>query len=259
MQTPLDRAHAAMIAAPEDDAARLGFYERVADAELFVLLEAEAEGDRISPEIFPIEDGSYVLAFDRAERLATFVGQPAPYAALSGRAIAAMLAGQGLGLGLNLATAPSEMLIPPEAVAWLSETLASGPAELDARLEELRTPSGLPERLIEALSSKLALAEGMARFAWLAGTTYEGGRRGHLLAFVGTAVGAAPALARAVSEALIFSGIEAGELDVAFVEAENPLAARLAKVGLRFDIPEPPRAAVPVAPGSDPDRPPRLR
>jgi len=30
--TPLDRAHARMLAAPEDDTARLGFFERLADA-----------------------------------------------------------------------------------------------------------------------------------------------------------------------------------------------------------------------------------
>jgi hypothetical protein len=35
--------------------------------------------------------------------------------------------------------------------------------------------------------------------------------------------------------------------------------ARLAKVGLRFDIPEPEEAPGPAAPGMDPDRPPRLR
>ena len=42
--TPLDMAHALMDAAPEDDAARLRFYERVADGELFLLLETEVEG-----------------------------------------------------------------------------------------------------------------------------------------------------------------------------------------------------------------------
>ena len=39
--TPLDLAHAATEAAPQDDAARLRFYERLADGELFLLLEAE--------------------------------------------------------------------------------------------------------------------------------------------------------------------------------------------------------------------------
>ncbi len=116
-ETPLDMSHAAMEAAPNDDAARLRFYERLADSEMFLLLTKETEGDQISPEIFDLGDASFVLVFDRIERLAQFVGKPAPYAALSGRVIAQMLAGQGIGLGVNLEVAPSQMLIPPEAVA----------------------------------------------------------------------------------------------------------------------------------------------
>ena len=38
--TPLDIAHGAMEAAPNDDAIRLAFYERLGDGELFLLLEA---------------------------------------------------------------------------------------------------------------------------------------------------------------------------------------------------------------------------
>lgn len=49
--TPLDRAVRAMAAAPEDDAARLRFHERLADAELFLLLAEEADGDHIAPQI----------------------------------------------------------------------------------------------------------------------------------------------------------------------------------------------------------------
>ena len=45
--TPLDTVHAAMEAAPQDDAARLRFYERLADSELFLLLTEEAQGDNI--------------------------------------------------------------------------------------------------------------------------------------------------------------------------------------------------------------------
>ncbi|MFD1344812.1 SseB family protein, partial [Litorisediminicola beolgyonensis] len=74
--------------------------------------------------------------------------------------------------------------------------------------------------------------------------------------------GAEAALARAVNEALVFSGVEAGALDVTFVADSDPLAARLARVGLRFDLPipeEPQERAAPSAPGSDPSKPPKLR
>jgi hypothetical protein len=259
--TPLDATHAAMEAAPQDAAARLRFYERLADGELFILLAKEAEGDNIEPELFELGDASFVLVFDREERLSQFVGREAPYAALSGRIAANMLAGQGIGLALNLEVAPSQMLLPPEAVDWLSETLGHGPQETEAQIEEVSPPGGLPEVLVTALDTKLATATGLARCAWLAGVAYSDGTRSHLLAFAGTVPGAEEALARAVNEALVFSGIEAGALDVAFVRDSDPLAASLTRVGLRFDLPEPeaPVKVERIAPGSDPDSPPILR
>jgi hypothetical protein len=199
-----------------------------------------------------------VVAFDREDRLGAFTGQPSPFAVLSGRTLAGLLAGQGIGLAVNLG-APSEELLPGAAVDWLAGTLAIGPTEVEARPEEIRPPAGLPGRLIASLTEKLAAAEGMANHAWLAGVSYDGGRRGHMLAFTGAVPGAEPALARAVSEALIFSGIEAGELDVTFLRETDPLTARLTRVALRFDIPEPAAPAGPMAPGTDPARPPRLR
>ncbi|MFO8128053.1 SseB family protein [Yoonia sp.] len=257
--TDLDQAHAVMEAAPEDDALRLRFYERLADTELFMLLGAEAEGDQITPEIFEIEDQKFTLVFDREERLSQFVGRVAPYAAVPGRALAQMLAGQGVGLALNLEVAPSAMLIPAEAVDWLVETLSHGPDETEARLTELSAPGGLPEAVVSGLDRKLAIAAGLARFAYLAAATYEDGTRGHVLAFIDAIEGAEKALASAAGEALTFSGIEAGMMDVLFVRASDPLAAHLAKVGLRFDLPKPEAPHVPGAPGMDPEKPPKLR
>lgn len=259
--TPLDHAHAAMEAAPADDAARLRFYDRLAGSELFLLLEAEAEGDRIRPQVFPVEGQSFVLVFDREERLTQFVGTEAPYAALSGRRLAEMLAGQGIGLGVNLGVAPSSILIEAGSVDWLAATLAKAPEEVEERAQEITAPGGLPEVLLTALDARLAAAEGMARMAYLVGTVYAGGRRGHLMAFVDPLPGAEPALARAVAAALTFSGIEAGSLDVGFFRASDPVSARLARVGLRFDLPEAPNAEplAGTAPGMNPEAPPRLR
>lgn len=257
--TDLDQAHAAMEAAPDDDAARLRFYERLADTELFMLLGAEAEGDQISPELFEIEDQQFALVFDREERLSQFVGRVAPYAGIPGRGLAQMLAGQGIGLALNLEVASSAMLIPAEAVDWLVATLSHGPDETEARLTEVSAPGGLPEAVVSGLDRKLAIAAGLARFAYLAAATYENGTRGHVLAFVDAVEGAEKALASAAGEALTFSGIEAGMMDVLFVRASDPLAAHLAKVGLRFDLPEPETPHVPGAPGMNPEKPPKLR
>lgn len=259
--TPLDRAHAAMQAAPQDDALRLRFFERLADAELFLLLTEEARDENISPEMFEVADGRFVLVFDREDRLAAFTGQVSPYAALSGRVLAQMLAGQGVGLGVNLEVAPSSILIPAEAVGWLTDTLGNAPDEVEARVSEVLPPAGLPETLVAALDQKLATAVGLAASAYLVGVVFEDGGRGHMLAFVDALEGAQPALAKAASEALTFSGIEAGAMDVGFFAASDPVAAKLAVAGLRFDLPQPQErlATRPEAPGSNPESPPILK
>jgi hypothetical protein len=258
METPLDRAHAAMEAAPEDEARRRAFYDRLALSELHVLLAEEPSGARVAPQVFPLDEGPVVLAFDLEERLSAFAGGPAPYAALSGRALAKMLAAEGLGLGLNLEQ-PSAILLPPAAMDWLAQRSAEAPRALSERPVALHPPGDLPEGLLAALDARLSAAGGRAEAAWLAEAEYAGGARAALLAFTGTAPGAEGALAQAAGEALAFSGLEAGWLDVAFVERAEAMARRLAAVALRIDLPAQPAPEAPAAPGSDPDRPPRLR
>lgn len=257
--TDLDIAHAAMDAAPDDDTKRLQFYERLADTELFMLLGAEAQGDQVSPELFDIEDQQFVLIFDREDRLAEFVGREAPYAGLSGRVLCDMLKGQGIGFALNLEVAPSAMLIPAEAVDWLSQTLGNAPQEAQARLTEVSAPRGLPEAVVTGLDRKLAIAAGLAKTAYLAAATYEDGGQGHVLAFIDAVPGAQDALANAAGEALTFSGIEAGTMDVLFARGDDALTAHLARVALRFDLPALHDPKGPSAPGMDPEKPPRLR
>ncbi len=258
--TPLDQAHAEMVETGED-AARLRFYERLADGELFLLLDQEPVDDAITPRVFPLEDGPVVLVFDREERLAEFAGTIVPYAALPGRVVLRQLAGQGIGIGLNLGVAPSAFVVPAGAVDWLTALLDRAPATFEARPERFLPPGDLPEILLRALDQKLARAAGLAGAALLAGVVYDSGHRGHVLAIVGAAEGAQPALANAVSEALTFSGLDAGELDVMFLDAGDPVLGQLAPVALRFDLPEPvaPERGRPAAPGSDPARPPILR
>jgi len=257
--TLLDAAHAAVSADPGNEALRLRFFERLADGEMVLLLEREAEGESLEPRVFELEEGPVVLVFDREERLASFTGGIAPYAALPGRVIAGLLKGQGIGMGVNLGVAPSSMLLPPEALDWLAETLEETPEEVEALPQEFLAPT-VPEAVVAALDGKLARAGGLAVAALLAGVVYQGGRRGHLLALIDAAEEAEPALARAMNEALVFSGIEAGELDVVFLASGAPVAQAMARVALRFDLPVPEvQDLSPAAPGMDPSRPPKLR
>ena len=256
MTTPLDRAHAAMQKGGPTE--RLGFYERLADAELKLLLEQPANGDRIAPRVFPLEDGPVILVFDTEARLAEF-DDGVDYADLSGRALMAMMRGKGLGLGVNLGVAPSSFLMLSSAVDWLADALGDGPEEAVARPDRIAPPTGISEVVIRALDAKLPGAAGLARHAWLSAVTYVDGRTGHMLAFTDPAPGAEAALARAIREALVFSGLEAGDLDVAFFAGSDPFVARLAKVALRFDVPEPDRIGAASNPGRTPETPPRLR
>ncbi len=257
--TPLDTAHDAMAASETDDHLRLTFYHRLVETELYLLLEDEAAAETVTPRIFATDEGRFVLAFDREHRLTDFTGGSAPYAALSGRALIATLAPEELGIGLNLGVAPSSILVPADAVRWLAATVSEKPEEIEASLAELLPPGGLPETLISTLDSKLATAQGLADMAYLVRTRSKTGTLGHLLAFIDAVPGAEPALSHAASEALIFSGIEAGQMDVAFFRSTDGMAAHLARVGLRFDIPPAPAPEAPSAPGMDPNSPPRLR
>ncbi len=242
------------------DASRLRFYERLADAELFLLLAHEATGDRIEPQVYPVDGENYVLVFDRIERLAEFAGQTVPYAAMSGRAVINLLARHSLGLGVNLGTAPSSILLPISAIDWLAEAIATRPSKRTERPTELHAPKSVPEPVLSGLQTKLELAAGFARQAYLAEVQYDGGRKSHILAFVDALPGAEPALSQAVSEALVFSGVEVGEIDVVFFESSDPICARLSRAGVLFDLPRPTRSASePAAPGMDPAKPPKLR
>ncbi|MGA1614226.1 MAG: SseB family protein [Lutimaribacter sp.] len=256
----LDKAHAAMEAAPNEDGARLRYYQILADTELCLLLRAEAQGDMIEPESFDLGDMRVVLVFDSEERLAQFTGAAAPYAAISGRVLAGMLAGQGLGLGVNL-EAPSAFLVPPEGVAWLVDTLGHTPQEAEARIQALHRPTGLPAVVLEALAERLSRMAGLAQAAFLVGAEYHSGGRGHVLAILNAAPRAQAPLAKAMAEALTFSGIEAGTLDVVFIDDSHPFLPQFRAQGLALDIPQPPQPKVQVvtAPGSDPDKPPILR
>lgn len=259
--TPLDAAHAAMERDGADEADRLRFFDCLADGEFFLLLEEEAAGTDLKPRIFALEDGPVVLIFDLEERMAEFTGGIAPYAALPGRVIAQVLAGQGVGLGVNLGVAPSQMMLPPEALDWLSGMLEDAPEEVEARPVAFAAPGDLPERLVEAVAGKLVRAGGLAAAAYLVAVRYQGGAKGHLMAFIDAAPGAEAALARAIREALAFSGVEAGMIDVVFLAGGDPVAGQVAQVGRRFDLPVParPERPAPSAPGTDPGRPPKLR
>ena len=259
--TDLDHAHAAMAAG--DEAASRQFYRVFADATVLLLLDHEPTGERINPRVFDLADGPVVLCFDTDERLASFGNGPLPYAALPGRIIAQHLAGQGVSLGLNLGSgAASETLLAPDALQWLADMLQASPEEVQATPQAFYPPRGLPTGLADALTFTLDGAAGLALAALLVQVRYSDGRRGHMLAVIDAAEPAKQPLARALAEALQFSGVDQGELDVTFLASTDPVVPKIAQAAQVFAVPAAPPAplrAEPAAPGSNPDRPPKLR
>ena len=211
--------------------------------------------------VMETSDGSLTMVFDLEDRMAEFSDQPSDYVALSGRRIAKLLAGQGLGIGLNLGEAPSAMILPPEAVKWLAEAAIGDDEEIEAKPLEISKPVGIPEALITALDSKLANMAGVVGAAHLVAVKYENEEQGHMLALVNVPAPAKTGVSEALSEALRFSGVEAGRLDLAFLAIDDPHLENFARVGLGFEIPELvlPKSNAPSAPGMDPDKPPILR
>ena len=260
--TPLDAAHAAAAAAPEDDALRLALHGRLLEADLHLLLETESEGDRLAPWVLTLESGPVVLAFDRDDRLAEFLattlGAPAPYAALTGRRLVALLARQGLGLGINLGVAPSEMLLPPAAIDWLAALAASRPERTEGAARRFAPPP--PDPALEAaLAARLDGLGGLFEAAHLAAADLAEGPR-LLLAVTGVPETAEPAVAAAVAETLRFLD-GAPPLDVTFLAPDAPALAAITAVARSFHPPVAAATAPPArpGPGRDPARPPILR
>ncbi|NRA99929.1 MAG: SseB family protein [Rhodobacteraceae bacterium] len=257
IQTPLDRAFAEMT--PEDDASRLRFLGRLAAAEVFLLLKEEPTGKVIDAQVFPIDPEPVALIFDTEDRLTSFHGGPAPYAAMSGRSVAQVLAGQGIGLGLNLGTGVSDFVLSSEGLNWLADVAVQDIGAQTAKLVAVHAPKGVPDAVITEIDARLAGFEGQASRAYLALGELENGGTTHVLVVVNAHTAAQRAIAEAVNAALVFSGVEAAALDVTFVEDQDALIPRLEAVGLRIDLPEPEVPSTPAAPGLDPDAPPRLR
>ncbi|MEL7088512.1 MAG: SseB family protein, partial [Planctomycetota bacterium] len=249
--TRLDAAITALQAQPEDETRLRAVYAALAGTELCLLLAQDAEGDTITPKVFPLETGPVVLAFDSEERLSDFAGA-APFAALSGRAAAELLSGRGLSLGLNLGTA-AEYIVAAEALAWLLEQRVAL-AQSENPPVAFHPPAALPEHLLPEIEARLAAQQGLARQAVLVDARYADGTTSPLIGFIAAQDGAEPALSALIGEVLAIAGLDPAAWGIGFFEAKGALTDRMIATGLVIDIPMPSEPPTP-----DPSRPPRLR
>ncbi len=249
-ETPLDRA-ALQVAAEGSDAAWRLLLSRVSATDLFLLLEAEAEGDQVRPVVTDPGSGPVALAFDREARLAEMAGG-APYAAVPGGDLAALLAAQSVGLCLNLGT-PGEIVVSADQLGWIVGAIGEGPSDAPDPVA-LEAPFAADADLLEAIGQAVAPFGTAAGQVYLASLRRSDGTAGYVLASVGAEDEARPVLAGAFETAVRLAGV--ADADIAFAEAGSALAERLARVGVRFDAEE---KAASKGPGLDPERPPILR
>lgn len=258
-ETRLDQAFYQMAMAPHDDAARLAWYETFADTELFLMLEQEPEAANITPALFDLTDGRFALVFDLEDRLAAFAGEVVPYAALPGRVIVAALAGQGVGICVNLEAAPSAFVMPAEAVDWLHGALNQSPEEATGQLAPWVEPQDLA--LGVAFFRKFDGKPLPAASVWFAGLRRDKDTAVHAFVFVDVVAGFEEALAKATSETVMFAGHDPAGVEILFLTADQ--AKGIEGPGKCLWVPPatpgPIPAPEPAAPGTDPSRPPRLR
>ena len=259
--THLDAAFSKMAGDPSSQQFRLNYFERFLECELFLLLKDEADGDQISPVTWEADGQKFLLAFDTEERLSSYASDIAPYTAMTGRTLVPLVAGnQNLGVVVNLDVADSSNLLPHDTILWLKEIVSKAPDAVHRRVVQLNAPKGLSEVFVTSLEEKLPTMAGLADRAYIASAQYDDGSGGHIIGFVGTVEGAEPALANAVSEMLIFSGLKQSAVDVGFLSEAQDMTESFRKVGLEIKLP---RIEQPIstscAPGTNPDKPPKLR
>ncbi|MBA4490123.1 SseB family protein [Paracoccus sp. S1E-3] len=253
--TPLD----ALCAVPFHDlpdAARARVLNRLADTEIFVALARDPEGERVELRLFDLPTGRLAVAADAEDRLAAFFAEPVAHVALPGRALAAMLAREGIAVMVNPGAA-SEMLLDAATLGWLAQALQSAPAEDQAAPARLTAPA--PEMvaaLAEPLAARLSAMAGLVAGAALVAADWPNGAQGHLIVLSGVAEDHRPLVAKALAELIAFLPPLPQPCDVAF---DLPIPERALRLQLEPVAPEPARKSAPRAPGSDPDRPPILR
>ena len=257
-QTRIDLAFEAMSADGDSQTHRMAFFEAVADAELIILLKEQALEMVLNLENLESAGKTFAVVFDTDGRLAEYASATAHYAALPGRKLVKMLAGQGVGIALNPGVAPSSYLIAPQAVEWLASVVREEPEGVEQRIISVGPPASSTSALVTALDRKFSSFEGMAKQAVLASVVYLNGEHGNIVAFVDPIRDAETALAQAVYDVLKFNSAS-GNWSVGHFASSSSISTMLTKKGLVFDLPKAREPKSRSAPGSDPDNPPRLR
>ena len=213
------------------------FYESLAEARIFVLLDPDAGADATEPKVFALKGTSYLLAFEAPEQADDLTGDHTQTSQAMGMDIIKLLRGRGIGLGLNLSGTNSATLISSDTIDMICayfDGQAGDDLVPDAdtgQFKALLSPKNFPDTLQNAISERLSALASRFSKALLLKAEYDGAQTGFLLAFSGADEADRSALVTVVEAAVREVGRSDFALDVAFLSDGDPLASRIEKVG----------------------------
>lgn len=229
------------------------FYDALFSTTVFMPIHAAHDGngedttqqpESIEPMVFEVDGNASLLIFDTEERLARWAPEPMNYIGVPGYAFFQMFEGDQQ-VAVNLAVAPSSVVIPKDVVSWLHER-ANDAVESEDIPEgvalDVTPPPELAPEAVASITARLAAMRLEVREAILFSLAIdlidEESDRRVVLGVALTAAGAEDA--NAVAEALATTTRAAFDnkrpFEVALLDPESPLMTSARKVGLSLPI-----------------------
>lgn len=205
---------------------------------------AQEEARSIEPMVFEVDGNESLLIFDTEDRLARWASEPVNYVGLPGHTFFQMFEG-GQQVAVNLAVAPSSVVIPADVVEWLHERAAEA-----VESEEIAPGTGMdvtppPELAPESVARITARLAGLRRevheailFSLAIDSDEEETIRRVVLGVGLTAAGAGDAnsVVEALAETTRGAFDNKRPFEVALLDPESPLMVAARKVGLPLPI-----------------------
>lgn len=257
----LDTAYANMQNPDGDETAELRFYETFCDCVLTVLIVEDEAQDKIQFDIFETSQGALVLAFDSEDRMAEFIEKPTGFINMPGRELLQMLSDQQLGIGLNLAVAPSSQILEKATLDWVRDVIGSESMVKMDKISSLKPATNISPSLSQNLAMRLQAFYGFVESVLICDVTYEDGYAGTAFFVLNCDPDTEANLFAMLMETQRFSSRDDSEIAIQFIQTNSPNIDDIRAVAQ--EVKPLPRSAksisTPKAPGRDPAKPPKLR
>ena len=204
----------------------------------------EDNAKSVEPMVFEVDGNVSLLIFDTEERLARWAPEPMSYIGLPGYTFFQMFDG-AQQVAVNLAVAPSSVVIPADVAVWLHER-ANDAVESEEIPEgsglDVMPPPDLAPESVARITARLAGLRHEVREAILFSLSIdaeeEEAMRRVVLGVALTAAGAgdAGAVAEALTETTRGAFENKRAFEVALLDPESPLMTAARKVGLSLPI-----------------------